>query len=229
MLADPPLYKRRGSAHHRNSLSIVGHRQQPVSTTAVEHHSLSQSFRTQPLLLAFAFAVSFHTVAFGSACPYILFPHKAPSSSAHLSQSSGTQLPVAALAFSQPFGTRLSPHAVAFANVHLFQSFAHGARPFRSLSHTVAFNNNRISQSSRTRLLVAAFVAHGCFCRRSPLSTTIRQDTTYPDHPHCQYAVLFGNWKATVPTYLALTCNHLANWMLYPEDGNEEQTCFSIS
>ena len=31
MLADPPPLKGRGSAHHRNSLNIVGHRQQPVS------------------------------------------------------------------------------------------------------------------------------------------------------------------------------------------------------
>ena len=31
MLADPPPLKGRSSAHHRNSLSIVGHRQQPVS------------------------------------------------------------------------------------------------------------------------------------------------------------------------------------------------------
>ena len=31
----------------------------------------------------------------------------------------------------------------------------------------VAFSNNRIPQSSSTRLLVAAFVAHGCFRQRS--------------------------------------------------------------
>ena len=104
-----------------------------------------QSFHTRPLLAAFAFAY-FHTRPLLAAFAF--------------SQSSGTKLLVTALALSQSSGTRLSSHMVTFAGAHLV----------RSLSHMVASGNNRISQSSSTRLLVAAFVAHSCFCRRSPLS-----------------------------------------------------------
>ena len=103
-----------------------------------------QSFHTRPLLAVFAFAY-FHTRPLLAAFAF--------------SQSSSTRLLVTALALSQSSGTRLSSHMITFAGVHLFHS----------LSHTVAFGNNRISQSSGTRLLVA-FVVHSCFCRRSPLT-----------------------------------------------------------
>ena len=87
----PPTFKRDTvPPHHRDSLSIVGHCQQPVSTAAVGHHSLFEVFshtvafgnialfsvfwntaacgspgRTRPLLAAYTFVVPSHTVAFG--------------------------------------------------------------------------------------------------------------------------------------------------------------------
>ena len=135
----------------------------------VGHHSLF-SFRTQPLFAAFAFAISFHTVIFSSTRPYILFPHTATLSSVHLSQSPVTRLPVAALAFSQSFGTRLSSHTVAFAGVRLFHSLSHTAlasfAAFRTRSLLVAI----AFRSLLVRGCLWQLLSHGRFCRRSPLS-----------------------------------------------------------
>ena len=159
--------KGRGPAHHRNSLSIVGHRQQPVSTVTIEHHSpfavfphglFWQRSLLQPLSIRSLFC---------SARPHIPFPHTAALSSARLpAHGCPSQL--------SPFRSLLAhdfrcirPILPASASFTVFRT--RRSQPFaHSLSHTIAFGNNRISQSSGTWLLVAAFVAHGRFCRRSP-------------------------------------------------------------
>ena len=113
----------------------------------------SQSFRTAASA-AFAFAVSFHTVTFCSARPYIPFPHTAALSSARLpAHGCPSQLSPFRSLLAHDFRRIRSP-LPAFASFTVFRT---RRSPLSQPSHT-AFRTRSLSATIAFRSLLA----HGC-------------------------------------------------------------------
>ena len=99
---------------------------------------------------------------------------------------SSTRLPVAALAYSQSFGTRLSLYTVDFAGFRFFHSLSHTALASFAAFRTQPFAHGRFRQQShfavfwhtaacnsfcRTRSLLPAFASSAVFRTRSSSAT----------------------------------------------------------
>ena len=90
-----------------------------------------QSPRTRSLLAAYAFAVSLHTVAFGSFRCYIAFPHTAAFGTVHLFFFRSL--------LTHPFAD--FSHTIACGSFRLFGSLAY---PFAGFSQTTAYGSFRL-------------------------------------------------------------------------------------